>query len=832
MRLGRHTHDCGKEDPRDGNSRRVRRLDCVVAGLCAAGFFVFAFPVQAGADSGTEFFEKKIRPVLVEHCYSCHAADAKNIRGGFVLDTRDGIRKGGESGPALTAGKPEESLLLDAIRYESFEMPPKGRLPDSVIADFEKWIRMGAPDPRDGPAVNIESAMDIEEGRRFWAFQKPRPTTAPQVHNNAWPESDIDRYILARLESNALEPVGDADRQTLIRRASFALVGLPPSPQEIDQFVEDASPFPTAYAKVVDRLLQSEHFGERWGRHWLDVARFAESSGGGRSLMFKDAYRYRDYVIDAYNNDKPFDQFLREQIAGDLLPHDSPAQHAEQLIAAGFLALGPTNYEQQDKELLRLDVIDEQIDLFGRAFLGLTLGCARCHDHKFDPVPTSDYYALAGIFGSTQSLVPGNVSKYVEQPLPLSQEERAVQDRFQGQRADLDKQLADAKAAMKLGQAAGKIAAGGKQLAPDDRHAQAVQRVRDVIRDLKRKIDAIKKQADEARPVAMSVKDVKKPADGHIHIRGGVRNLGPVVPRNFVTVAMSATAGPPNIPTGQSGRVELARWLASPDNSLTARVYVNRVWRHLFGVGLVATPDNFGNTGQRPTHPELLEALAIGFMEDGWSTKRLIRQIMLSHVYRLSTAHDEQAFAQDDRNELLWRANRRRLDAEVIRDSMLAVSGQLDLTAGGLTIKKLKQYDVSYEFETVRRSVYVPAFRNSMLELFEVFDFANPNLVVGDRNTSTLPTQALFLMNSPFVIEQSRHAAGRLLAENVPDDASRITLAYRRALGRPPTLSEQMMGSQYIENFPADDPATDDRLEAWSSFCHALLSSLDFRYVD
>jgi hypothetical protein len=950
-----------------------------------------------------EFFETKIRPVLVKHCYKCHAADAKKVQGKLLLDTRAGIRLGGESGAAVTPGNPKKSLILSALRHDDLEMPPKNKLPAAIIADFEKWIRSGAADPRDGEVKRTASTIDIEAGRKFWAFQLPRKTPPPKVTATAWSESAIDRYVLARLEARDLKPVADADRQTLIRRAYVTLIGLPPTPEQIDAFLQDKSPLPEALAKVIDHLFASKHFGERWGRHWLDVMRFAESSGGGRSLMFKDAWRFRDYVIQSFNADKPIRQMIREQIAGDLLPYDSPQQRAEQLVATGFLALGPTNYEQQNKALLRMEVIDEQVDTVGRAFLGLTLGCARCHDHKFDPIPIRDYYAMAGIFGSTQSLVPGNVSNPVMQPLPASGSDAVAQQAHAKKIAAMSKQLAAARAQFVVlggkpavpsknssrrkvlaadlpgividnGQAklvgqwkpstfsplhvganyihddnrgqgtksvvfSPKVPTGGMyevriSYAPGGNRASnvpvtidhqdgramltvnqsqpppidgifvslgrfrfeadnvatitvsnrganghvivdAVQLISDrvaselakknrpkksgnkkqknvpakkkenaagsqqlaqaaaLVKTLDRQLAALKKNAPKStsKGVAMSVKDVSKPVDGHVHIRGSFDNLGPVIPRGFLTVAMPATAKPPKIKSNQSGRVELADWIASENNPLTARVYVNRVWRHLFGTGLVPTPDNHGTMGRRPTHPKLLDHLAIQFVEDGWSTKRLIRRIMLSHVYRLSTQRDDKAFKADDLNQLLWRASRRRLDAEVIRDSILSVSGQLDLTPGGRTIRKISQYDLSYKFDTVRRSVYVPAFRNSILELFEVFDLANPNLVVGHRNTSTLPTQALYLMNSPFVIDQSRHAAKRLLAEKIADDA-RVTLAYRRTLGRPPTKDELTLVLGYLKNFKPDDASVDDSLEAWASFCHSLFACVDFRYID
>ncbi len=955
-----------------------------------------------------EFFENKVRPLLAEHCLACHGQDSKKIRGGLHLTSRKRILAGGDSGAAINLEEPNESLLIRSVRYEDFEMPPQGKLKDSEIETLVKWIEMGAPDPRQTLALPVIESIDIEAGKKFWSFQ-PRSTKTPAEVEVPWAKSwirkgadtasgPIDQFIAASLASAGIEPVADASRQVLIRRAYFALIGLPPTVQQIEAFEMDQNQTQVAFAKIVDQLLQSRHFGERWGRHWLDVVRFAESSGGGRSLMFKDAWRFRDYVIDSYNKDKPFDQFVKEQIAGDLLPFDSHEQNVEQVIGSGFLALGPTNYEQQDKELLRMEVIDEQVDTVGRSFLGMTLGCARCHDHKFDPIPMSDYYALAGIFGSTKSLVDGNVSKFVERSVATNAEV-ARQKNYKKEIGQLNEQLVvlkgqlkqlgvefsektknkvvkskdlsglvldnlqaeltgawtesafsqayvdagylhdsnqgkgqkravfspkfenggqyevrlafsfgsnrasnvpvtidhqDGKTAVVVNQSlvppidglfvslgnfrfeANNTAAVTIETTDTDGHvivdavqflkidpstktkgksprrkekvladetnkiekraaadlsddSDGVKKLKEEINKINKQLRLLKKNAPLPGGSAMSVRDEVEPTDGHIHIRGSVRNLGPVVKRGFISVCCSGSPKP-KLRADESGRVQLADWIASPQHPLTARVYVNRIWRHLFGKGLVETTDNFGLVGQKPSHPELLDYLANQLIENGWSTKKLIRQIMLSRVYGLSSEFDDSASSVDVGNRLLWRANRRRIDAEVLRDSILFVSGELDLEAGGLTIRKLSQYDFSYEFKTVRRSVYVPAFRNSMLDLFEVFDFANPNLVVGDRNTSTLPTQALFLMNSPKVIEHSRAAALRLLDEVDLSDSGRVSLAYRRILGRKPKSAELAESLRYISSF--DQHSRQESEGAWSRFCHALIASLDFRYVE
>jgi hypothetical protein len=403
---------------------------------------------SAASDEGIEFFEKRIRPVLVEHCYGCHAADAEQVHGGLLLDSRAGMRRGGDSGAAVSPGAPSESLLLEAIKHESFEMPPDQRLPDEVIADFERWIQMGAPDPREGPSHRSTTGVDIARGRQFWSLRPPQVASPPEVDDTAWPRTGIDRFVLSQLESRGLRPVSDADRETLIRRVYYALIGLPPTPREIDEFLRNSSDTPDALDRIVDRLLASPHFGERWGRHWLDVVRFAESSGGGRTLLFSEAWRYRDYVISAFNDDVAFDQFIQQQIAGDLLATDDWREKRRNLTATAFLVLGPTNYELQDKDVLEMDIVDEQLDTIGKALLGMTLGCARCHDHKFDPIPTRDYYALAGIFKSTQSVVHDNVSKWNEIELPTSPEEEAVIRRQEKELASLEQQVASLQSAL------------------------------------------------------------------------------------------------------------------------------------------------------------------------------------------------------------------------------------------------------------------------------------------------------------------------------------------------------------------------------------------------
>ena len=773
-------------------------------------FFLIIAPLAgvAAGDAGIEFFEKKIRPVLVEQCYSCHSQAAKKRKGGLYLDSRAALRKGGDSGPAILPGKPEESLLVKAVRYIDAElrMPPRGKLPAVVIADLAKWVAMGAPDPRTDAAAQTGSVSpQIEEGRKFWAFQPPRQHPIPEVKDTSWSRGAIDRFILGTLESKGLQPAAAADRETLLRRAYFALVGLPPTPEQMNAFLGDQAP--DAFVRVIDGLLASPHFGERWGRHWLDLARFAESSGGGRSLLLKDAWRYRDYVINAFNADKPYARFIIEQIAGDLLPSATPQKRHDLLVATAFLLLGPTNYERQNKPILEMDVIDEQLDTMGKAFLGMTIGCARCHDHKFDPIPTKDYYALAGIFKSTKMLVHANVSRWMEQPLPLPAEQQLALQKHEAAVAVLKKQIELAKSAAKPA-----LVAGNSRKPDDSRTLEA---------ELKHLLSA-----GPQRPMAMAVAEADKIEDCHVCIRGNFHNRGEKAPRGFLQV-LSPPELKSAIPAKESGRRQLAEWLASPRNPLTARVMVNRIWHHLFGAGLVRTVDNFGKTGEPPSHPELLDYLALRFIEEGWSVKKLIREIMLSRTYQMSsTASAPMGRKLDPENRLLWHRNRCRLDAESLRDAMLAVSGSLDAAMAGPTIGKSTVIERDFKFTDTRRSVYTPIFRNKLLELFEVFDFADPNICMGRRNVSTVSTQALYLMNSSFVMDQASKAARALLAIPELSDSSRVDLAYRRALGRVPFATERRLALAFL-NAPGQN-----REEAWGRLFQTLFACIDFRYVN
>jgi Protein of unknown function (DUF1553)/Protein of unknown function (DUF1549)/Planctomycete cytochrome C len=770
------------------------------------------------------FFEAKIRPVLATQCGKCHASTAEKLRGGLRLDSREGLRRGGDSGAAIVPGNPDDSLLIRAIRYrdEELRMPPKAKLADAVVADFEKWVKIGAPDPRTGPAsVAPRPAVDLAKAREFWSFRPPKRSLPPLVKRADWPRGEIDRFLLAALEARGLTTVGDADRSRLLRRATFDLIGLPPTPDEIDAFLADRSS--DAFAIAVDRLLASPRFGERWGRHWLDVARFAESSGK-TNFAYPQAWRYRDWVIESFNGDKPFDRFVREQVAGDLLPAGDDRGRAHQVIATGFLAMGSKAHDAENHGQFVLDVIDEQIEATTRAFLGLTVACARCHDHKMDPISQRDYYALSGIFRSTRTCagtLPGvfpnfNASPLIElpsgagvpaalPPLPLDQ------------RAAMEKRLAA-------------LVRERDSIPPGEANRDRLRRTNSLLAMVRYRL-AVDPKGGPPRAFAMGVRDRDEVVESPLYIRGELDQPGEVVPRGLVRVLCD---GPPDSIAAGSGRRELADWLASPTNPLTARVIVNRVWLHLFGRGLVPTPDNFGAAGRPPSHPELLDNLAVDFMAEGWSIKRLIRRIVLSRAYGLDSAHDPRNFEADPDNALVWRMSQRRLDAEALRDAMLYISGRLApeppvgstvaRTGEGLALfVRVAGLDAS----DTHRSVYLPVIRDQVLESLALFDFADPSLVTGERATTTGPAQALYFMNGPFAIRQAEGLAERLRAVE-GGDARRVERAYRLAFARPPTDEERDRALAFLRAFAALKSVPD----AWSAFCQALFAGAEFRYLN
>jgi hypothetical protein len=770
------------------------------------------------------YFEKNIRPVLVKECYSCHAVDAKKIKGELTLDTREGIRKGGERGPAVVPGDVKKSLLIKAIRHTSkdLRMPPKKKLDEDVIAAFEKWIAMGAPDPRGGSTQVKKYDIDIEKGRQFWSFQPLKKTLPPAVKDATWPKSDIDRFLLSALEAKGLKPVADADARTLLRRVYFDLIGLPPAPNAVEAFVKDHAARPqAALEKVVNQLLASPQFGERWGRHWLDIARYAESSGRTVNFAYPHAWRYRDYVIAAFNADKPYDQFIREQLAGDLLPTKDSKEKAEFSVATGFLAIGPKTHDERSRQQFMMDVADEQIDVTFQAFQGLTVACARCHDHKFDPIPQKDYYALAGIFRSTETcfgtprlFLSNHPSQLVNLPKdagvtmplgPLTEERRDA----------IKKQIQDTKDQM-------------KNLTGQNAFIRRIL-MQSRVTTLQSQI-ALYEADGTPKPLAMGVREARTISDSRLYIRGELNQPGATVKRGFPQVL---TTKQPSLNKG-SGRVELADWIASKDNPLTARVMVNRVWLHLIGRGLVPTPDNFGANGQPVSHPALLDHLALSFADNGWSVKKLIRTIVLSRAYQLSSQFDEKNFDADPDNVLVWRMPKRRLEAEALRDTMLALAGRLDLTPPkGSAVQRGGEGNVSFRFRAggdpattdTHRTVYLSIVRDGLPEMLTLFDFPDPSLIIGERATTTVPAQSLYLMNNAFVIRQAEAMADRLLADGV-DDTSRLQRVYQLCYGRAPSSKELKNAQRFLEDYGSKQ----SRRATWTALGQAFFASAEFSH--
>lgn len=892
-----------------------------------------AFIVSVDANDDVIEFGKHISPILAENCFDCHGPDTENRQAGLRLDQRaDALAPLESGGFAIVPGDVSASKLIQVITSNDpdIRMPPKHSnksLTPGQIEQLKRWIKQGAV------------------WKKHWSFELPSRRVAPQTVNTNWPNNDIDRFILARLESAGIAPAPKADKRTLIRRATFDLIGLPPTPEEVNAFLADNSP--DAFAKVIDRLLASPHYGERWGRHWLDVARYADSNGADENRPHPHAYRYRNYVIDAFNRDLPFDEFVREQIAGDLLP---PAEDLDvqfkRIAATGFLAMGVKILAEQDPVKKQADIVDEQIDSMGKAFLGLTLGCARCHDHKFDPIPTRDYYALAGIFHSTnitdrkiatvdyqqaqeshthkvedlknkitaennrlnslltevpdlnriereaESFDQGNVlidkdsygvgigviNSYAnegnefEYDISLKQTGNyLIQFRYAAQTVRPCQLFINGTLAQKnalsettggwypqnqkwcvegiyeLQEGKNKIRLTSKTMAHIDKlrvvHVDGHDEINlqiSTLDSLNKQLKELAKQAP-AEPTLMAVHDGKV-HDVRIHYRGDHNMLGKVEPRHFLTISKSDKSV--MMPKDQSGRLELANWLVHPDHPLTARVIVNRVWGWHFGKGLVSTPDNYGIMGERPTHPQLLDFLALRLIDEGWSLKKLHRLIMLSSTYQMSAVNTVTT-ETDPENTLYWKASPRRLEAEAIRDAMLLLSGKLDRTIGGPPIEGVKSINLSvdemaknfavYESST-RRSVYLPVIRTAIYDKLTLFDFPNSNNPVGRRAETTVPTQALMMMNSDFISKQAELIVSRIMDQKKDHSKEQIiSQLYLTLFTRQPSASEVAQSLGFLDAFSAlsssSNTADASVRAALNSLCHTLLMSNEFIYI-
>jgi Protein of unknown function (DUF1553)/Protein of unknown function (DUF1549)/Planctomycete cytochrome C len=713
-------------------------------------------------DKGIEYFEKHIRPVLVDYCYECHSSEADEPAGGLRLDHREGMHRGGELGPAVVPEDPDESLILSALRYENLEMPPDETLDEAIVEKFQKWIEMGAPDPRsENPEPSPLPKRENTSPTELWSLEPVVQTAAPPVNDRNWIRNDIDRFVLSQHETHGLQHANAATPHVLLRRLSFALRGLPPSAAALTSATGDTAD--QVVDGVVDDWLESPQFGERWARHWLDVVRYGESAGSSRDVLMLYSWRYRDYVIDAFNADMPWDQFIREQIAGDLLPFESEADRRRQLIATGLLAIGSKSLNGGN---LALDLADDQIDVVSKSVMGLTVSCARCHDHKFDPIPTADYYALAGIFRNTRTWYGGSTKR------------------------------------------------------PKNAKSKA----------------AAYFSLDDDGALAFAVQDLQQPKDWPIQLRGEKKTPGNVVPRGFLSCVTLSDG--PQIPRNESGRRQLAEWLTAPDHPLTSRVAVNRVWQHLFGHGLVETVDNFGASGRPPSHPKLLDWMAYRFVHHHkWSVKSLVREIVTSGTWQQSSEFNQDNWTIDPDNVFLWRANRQRLEAEAIRDAMLTVSGTINLERPtGSLVQRIGEGEVGRNIKTdilderfLHRSVYLPIIRGLLPEILKVFDFPEPSNPQGQRSVTNVPTQSLFLMNDPFVIEQSTLLADRVLKSST-DRTAQINFAWQTCLGRKPSESEVVDATTFL-NSATVSPDANPR-SAWALLCHALMASAEFRFIE
>ena len=813
--------------------------------------------------AGLELFEKKIRPALVTFCYECHAEESDDIGGGLLLDSRHGWRVGGESGPAIKPRSPRDSLLMQAIEYRGMEMPPDEKMPDELIRSFRRWIALGSPDPRQtksqGKMKKLTQDPDTES-QKLWSLQPIGHPDVPQLADAGWAQVDLDRFILQELSTNQLSPNPLADPTTLLRRLYFDLIGLPPTPDELRAFVDE--PSQSHYAEIVDQLLSSPHFGERWGRHWLDVARYGESMGSSRDVLLIHAWRYRDYVIDAFNRDLPYDRFITEQLAGDLLSiKEEPAEQRLRLLTAtGLLAIGSKSLNGGN---LPNDIADDQIDVVSKAFLGLTVSCARCHDHKFDPIPTADYYALAGIFLSTDTRYGGNTKR------PKNAKERSKAYLRVG--GELDVQLAK-----KIENAQKQIAALRKQVGSSQRRVASLRdRVPgDYRNDLDKTIDAAKPKAEQTAirqyqgalknlrkreellktaienapeddtVYLVAVQDKSKAVDTKILIRGEKDQRGETVPRGFLSAcADSLPKRDTQITDQTSGRLQLARWIAQAEHPLTSRVAVNRIWQHLMGTGLVESVDNFGSTGTPPSHPELLDYLAQRFTQTHhWSIKSMVRELVLSSTYQQSSAYEAQAYELDPANRLRWRMTRRRLEAEPIRDAILAISKLLEREPfDGSLVNQIGEGEVGRGIDTSvlekpfhYRSVYLPIIRGIVPEPLALFDFPEPSNVQGSRDSSVTPAQSLYLMNSDFIARAAEQFATTLLQEpSLTNDAQRIEYAYLACFSKPPTPQQVALGQGFLNDFvDSIGDSEDDHWQAWSVYCQTLFASAPFRFID
>lgn len=750
--------------------------------ICAVGSVWAEEPTFTPAQ--LEFFEKKIRPTLAAHCYGCHSAAKTADRGGLQLDSRAAVLQGGDSGPSVVVGKPDESRLIQFVRHQGKAMPKdKPKLSEPQIAALAQWVQLGLPWPA-GQVVT--EAYDWAKAGEHWAFQPVRKGTPPRV-KEARVRNPIDQFVAARRQTVGLPEPPAASVPVFVRRVFVGLIGMAPSPEELANWTQQLGGAeakaldPKGVTALVDALLARPQYGERWARHWLDVARYSDTGGWSQDNRAKpNAWRYRDWVVRAFNQDLPYNDFVRHQMVGDQLGYRAAA-------GTGFFSLGPSyNSDGGDPESVaqaKGETLDDRVDTFSRAFLGLTVACARCHDHKFDPIPIQDYYSIAGVFQNTRE---GETKLVSEKELAGWNEARRPID-------ELNKNIGEAK----------------KKKPQTDELKQQIAAWQKEVKALEQKLPKL--------PAAHTIHDGGN-GDMHVALRGNLLKRGELAPRRFLRIVAGAERA--HFKDG-SGRKQLAEAVVDPANPLTARVFVNRVWQHHFGHGLVRTPDNFGTLGEAPTHPALLDWLAASFVENDWSVKALHRLILTSATYQSSSAFNRAAFDRDGDNRLLWRMTPRRMDVEAWRDSLLSVTGELDATTGGPAVDNIAA--------SKRRTLYAKVSRNAPLasdKFLRLFDFPIPRATAAQRTANVVPQQFLFMLNSRFMLERARALATRLEQETA-EPPVRVARAYSLLYGRAPTAREQAVAATYL----AGEPPANGQLTRWQQYCQALLSANEFMYI-
>lgn len=823
--------------------------------------------VGLGSKSGAapDLFKEKVLPILEQNCVMCHGAKVQ--RSGLDLRTEEAVLKGGARGPAVIAGQPEKSLLLRLIAHKQEPAMPMGmdKLTDAEIAAVAEWIKHLQPAAQATMAASSDTAPVRQSGysitdkdRMFWSVVKPVRPAIPKIKDRAWVKNEVDAFVLAKLEEKGLQPAPPAAPRELLRRLYFDLVGLPPSPEEMAAFLKD--PSEAAYQSVIEKLLASPHYGERWGRHWLDLARYADSGGYEFDVDRPHAWRYRDWVIKSFNADMPYNQFIREQLAGDeLLPGN-----AEGLIPTGFLRNGPT-VDNADNEQTRSDELDDMVATTSSVFLGLTVGCARCHDHKYDPIPQKDYYRMQAVFfpfKKTEQLLATDeekaahtaANKAIDETLKpykakIAAIEKRIREKLMAEKVEFQVKLAESAGAVteanreQYRQETAERLAKAVNLQPEEIDEGLTPEERDARKAVQAEMDAVNKTRPPLLPAVMGVTDVEKPEQAYLLKRGDITMKGdPVEPGLPSVLCGDANLQPVN------RRLQMANWIASADNPLTARVVVNRIWQYHFGKGIVRTPSDFGATGDRPSHPELLDWLASEFLAKGWSWKAMHRLILTSNAYRQSSAFNEKAAAVDPENRLFWRANPHRLEGEILRDSILAISGKLNPKMFGPGIYPRIDPDIINtgsrprwpleardNEDTWRRSVYIYVKRSVLLPLIEVFDCPVTTVSAPVRAVSTVSPQALALMNNEFVLEQAGYFAERVAAEAGRDSHKQIASAFKLALSRPPSEKEMAWAQEFLKTQAAGYAARKDPKPAWAAlrdFCHAIFNLNEFLYLN